>query len=423
MIRSKKLIFLGHIPEGGTLMLKRILDFAREVARYEKTAPLDSSCMRCILLWSMLVILALNLNCNGLGRPIVYVLTFLTCLVLFAVSMLLPRVRNQKRIVLLGSILITAMAFVCLLSNENAGFQNLWFYLFPAIMLIQMGLPMGAPVCILYGVCSTALFWCFPQFIPSAGYAQDYCIYYPVFYWTFFLTMVAADLFYKSYRIRREQTEREMEAEVHATMAEAQKLILSSVAAISQMIDEKDRYTSEHSRRVAAYSRTIARHLDPGLSEEALDQFYRSALLHDIGKIAVPDAILKKPSHLTNEEFGVIKQHTVWGKQILAGLEFLPQADVGASYHHERYDGTGYPAVLRGSDLPEMVWIISAADALDAMSSDRCYRKHCDLEYILGEFEKGRGTQFAPDVADAVIELLHEGVLPLGSTPGGTALL
>ena len=71
----------------------------------------------------------------------------------------------------------------------------------------------------------------------------------------------------------------------------------------------------------------------------------------------------------------------------------------------------------------EMVWIISAADALDAMSSDRCYRKHCDLEYILGEFEKGRGTQFAPEVADAVIELLHEGVLPLGSTPGGTALL
>lgn len=378
--------------------------------------------MRSILLWSMLVILLLNLSCNGFGRPIVYVLTFLICLVLFAVSLLLPRVRNQKRVVLLGSILITGMGFGCLLTNENAGFQNLWFYLFPAIMMIQMGLPLGAPVCILYGVCSTALLWFFPQFIPAVGYTRDYCIYYPVFYWTFFLVMVAADLFYKSYCIRRKQTEREMEAEVHATMEEAQKLILSSVAAISQMIDEKDRYTSEHSRRVAAYSRIIAQALDPALSEESLDQLYRSALLHDIGKIAVPDAILNKPSRLTNEEFGIMKQHTVWGKQILAGLEFLPQADVGASYHHERYDGTGYPAGLRGDDLPQMVWVISAADALDAMSSDRCYRKRCDREYILREFEKGRGTQFAPEVADTVMELLRKGVLPLGSTPEGSAL-
>lgn len=393
-------------------MFQRIHSLVAEVCRYEKTAPIDSLCMRCILLWSAAVLVALNLSCNGFDRPIVYVLTGLICLVLFGVSMLIPRVKNQKLTVTIGAVLIALMGLGCLVSNENNGFQNLWFFLLPAILLIQMGLRLAVPVCAVYGLCTTVLLWGFPELLPNA-YAWDYRIYYPVFYWEFLLAMVVADLFYKSYRIRREQTEREMEAEVQATTGEAQKLMLSSVAAISQMIDEKDRYTSEHSRRVAQYSRIIARHLDPALSEEELDQLYRSALLHDIGKIAVPDAILNKPSRLTNEEFAVMKQHTVWGKKILAGLEFLPQADVGASYHHERYNGTGYPAGLKGEDLPRMVWVISAADALDAMSSDRCYRKHCDLDYILSEFERGRGTQFSPEVADAVIELLKTGGFPL----------
>lgn len=185
--------------------------------------------------------------------------------------------------------------------------------------------------------------------------------------------MITADIFYKHYRIQQEQSEKEMEREVHATICEARQLMVSSVAAISQMIDEKDRYTSEHSHRVAEYARLIGAHM--GFAGEELDSLYRSALLHDIGKIAVPDAILNKPSRLTDEEFDIMKQHTVWGRKILEGLEFLPQADCGASYHHERFDGKGYPAGLKGGQLPEMVWIISVADALDAMGSDRCYRR------------------------------------------------
>ena len=171
-----------------------------------------------------------------------------------------------------------------------------------------------------------------------------------------------------------------MEREVHATICEARQLMVSSVAAISQMIDEKDRYTSEHSHRVAEYARLI-----------------------------VPDAILNKPSRLTDEEFDIMKQHTVWGRKILEGLEFLPQADCGASYHHERFDGKGYPAGLKGGQLPEMVWIISVADALDAMGSDRCYRGHCDRDYIIGEFRKLSGTQFEPAAVKAVVELLESG--------------
>lgn len=144
-------------------------------------------------------------------------------------------------------------------------------------------------------------------------------------------------------------------------------------------------------------------------SSEDLDSIYRSALLHDIGKVAIPDAILNKPGRLTEEEFTIMKQHTVWGKKILSGLQFLPQADYGASYHHERFDGTGYPEGIKGKDVPDIVWIISAADALDAMNSNRCYRKHCDTDYIIHEFEKGCGTQFHPIVARVVIRLLQDG--------------
>lgn len=293
-------------------MFRPILRFIRSVFRYEKTAPMDSACMRCILLWTCFILVALNLICNGFDRPVVYIFTGLICLVLLGVSLLLPRIRNKNRLTIAGAVLITLMGFVCLLSNENDGFQSLWFFLLPIVLLVQMGLSAGLPVCVLYGLATTLLFWGFPGILPNA-YTREYRIYYPIFYWEFLLVMVAADLFYKSYRIRREQTEREMEAEVQATMDEAHKLMLSSVAAISQMIDEKDRYTSEHSRRVAQYSCIIAKHLEPDISEETLDKLYRSALLHDIGKIAVPDAILKKPGRLTNEEFTVMKEHTIWG--------------------------------------------------------------------------------------------------------------
>ena len=145
------------------------------------------------------------------------------------------------------------------------------------------------------------------------------------------------------------------------------------------------------------------------LSKEQIRMITTASALHDIGKIAVPDAVLNKPERLTDEEYEVMKKHTVWGREILSGLEFLPQADLGATYHHERYDGSGYPYGMHGEELPEMVRIISAADALDAMNSNRCYRKHCDRDYIIGEFRKGAGKQFDAGVAQAVVALIEEG--------------
>ena len=192
---------------------------------------------------------------------------------------------------------------------------------------------------------------------------------------------------------------------MQATMGKAQKLILSSVAAINQMIDEKDHYTSEHSRRVAQYSRIIAKHLDPTLSEEELERLYRSALLHDIGKIGVSDSILNKHASLTDEEYEAIKQHTVIGGEILKDLTLLPNASIGAISHHERYDGTGYPYGLKGSQIPLEARIIGITDAFDAMNSSRVYRNKMMAKDILQELRAGRGRQFDPELLDKFLPI------------------
>ena len=179
-----------------------------------------------------------------------------------------------------------------------------------------------------------------------------------------------------------------------------------TIATISGAIDAKDPYTEGHSKRVADFSVKIGKKY--GLNEDDCERLYYIALLHDIGKIGVPDDILKKPARLTDEEFQVIKQHTVAGGEILKNFTILKGVDEGAKYHHERYDGTGYCYGLKGEDIPLFARIISVADAYDAMNSSRCYRKALDLDIILGEIEKGKGRQFDPQLAELAIEILKE---------------
>ena len=148
---------------------------------------------------------------------------------------------------------------------------------------------------------------------------------------------------------------------------------------------------------------------------------YNCGMLHDIGKIAIPDHILNKPDPLTDQEYEIMKTHTLWGEEILSELEFLQQADLAATHHHERYDGKGYPQGLKADELPLSVHIICAADALDAMNSDRCYRKRCTKQYIIREFEKGAGKQFEPQVAATVVQLVKSGkIQTIGETDAKT---
>lgn len=189
--------------------------------------------------------------------------------------------------------------------------------------------------------------------------------------------------------------------------AEIQEMALQTIMTIANTIDAKDTYTKGHSRRVSEYSAAIASEL--GMSDSEIHDIRSIALLHDIGKIGIPDSVLNKPGRLTDEEFGLMKLHTVRGAEILKDINMIPGIAVGAKYHHERYNGTGYPEGIAGEDIPFIARIIAVADAYDAMNSNRIYRKHLDEEKIIDELEKCSGTQFDPDIAAVFIKILKTG--------------
>ena len=184
-----------------------------------------------------------------------------------------------------------------------------------------------------------------------------------------------------------------------------------TILTIAKTVDAKDENTSQHSIRVSEYSVLIAQRL--GFSEQACDELRRTALLHDIGKIAIPDSVLNKPARLTDEEYEIMKSHVVKGADILKNFTLLEHVEEGALYHHERYDGRGYVHGLKGEEIPLNARIIGIADAFDAMTANRVYRKKLDPEYVLGELKKGRGTQFDPKLADILLELIADGTINL----------
>ena len=175
---------------------------------------------------------------------------------------------------------------------------------------------------------------------------------------------------------------------------------------LADAIDAKDPYTKGHASRVAIYSAMIARRL--GWSEEQIKNLRFAAMLHDIGKIGIPDSILNKPDRLTDIEYGIIKTHTTLGAGILKNKEVTSLAEAVAMHHHERYDGHGYPSGLSGTDIPPEARLVCIADSYDAMSSKRIYRNALTPEYIRNELVKGRGTQFDPELLDTFLTLLDE---------------
>ena len=176
------------------------------------------------------------------------------------------------------------------------------------------------------------------------------------------------------------------------------------ILALSLAVDAKDEYTNGHSRRVADYAVRIADLL--GKDEEYKEQLYYMGLLHDIGKIGIPDEIIHKNSTLTDEEYATIRQHPVIGARILDRIEEIPQLATGAYYHHERFDGRGYPDGLVGYSIPEQARILAVADSSDAMTSRRTYQDVTPQDFARSEIEKGRGTQFDPRMADAMLALI-----------------
>ena len=190
---------------------------------------------------------------------------------------------------------------------------------------------------------------------------------------------------------------------------EMERITIQAIMTVANTVDAKDDYTKGHSLRVAAYAELLAQRL--GWSEDDVQNTYYVAMLHDVGKIGVPDAVLNKPFKLTDLEFRLIKNHTIMGAEILKDFKMFPNVDVGAKYHHERYDGKGYPEGLKEESIPLIARIIALVDSYDAMTSNRVYRRRLNDDVVMQELESGKGSQWDPDLVDIFIELIKEGAL------------
>lgn len=189
-------------------------------------------------------------------------------------------------------------------------------------------------------------------------------------------------------------------------------VISQTMTTFVNFIDTKDRYTKGHSARVSYYSQKIAEKL--GMNEEQIRDIGYIGLMHDCGKLSIPGTILNKPGKLSGDEFDVMRSHTVNGERMLKDFTAIDGIKEGALYHHERYDGMGYMKGLKGEEIPLVARIICVADALDAMSSDRCYRNHLAKDVILSELKNNKGTQFDPKIAQIMIDMIENGEVFVG---------
>ena len=198
---------------------------------------------------------------------------------------------------------------------------------------------------------------------------------------------------------------------IHRRQQEYRAIVEQSLRTFAKTIDAKDKYTKGHSARVAAYSRELAKRL--GMTKDEQERIYYIALMHDIGKIGVPDSILNKPGKLTEEEMNIIRNHVNVGGEILKDFTALNGIAEGARYHHERCDGKGYCMGLSKDEIPRVARIIGVADSYDAMASDRCYRKALPEDVIVDELKQCSGTQFDPEVVPHMLAMIEEGLVPM----------
>lgn len=187
---------------------------------------------------------------------------------------------------------------------------------------------------------------------------------------------------------------------------ELRETFYATIHALADTIEKRDPYTAGHTKRVMNYSLAIGRMI--GLSKKEMENLKLSAILHDIGKIGIRDNVLLKNDKLTSDEFEKIMMHTIYGAEILNHIRQLKGVVPGVKYHHEKYDGSGYPDGLKGNDIPIIARIIAVADTFDAMTTDRPYRKGLSFDTAFEELKKHAGTQFDPDIVNAFFKAYEE---------------
>ena len=235
---------------------------------------------------------------------------------------------------------------------------------------------------------------------------KESSIYESVWFWVVLMAAAVIGLAFVMYNYFQKKN-RALIAKQEAD----RKFINQIIHTFAKCIDMRDTQNQGHSFRVAYYTRLLATKLADkrGYTDDQINEFYNIALLHDIGKLSIPDSVLNKPSRLNDEEYEIMKSHAAKGAEILKEVNIVKDLSVGAGCHHERIDGKGYPNGLAGNEIPEVARIIAVADTFDAMYSTRPYRKQLDINVVLEEIRRIRGTQLEEEVVDALLELCDEG--------------
>lgn len=203
--------------------------------------------------------------------------------------------------------------------------------------------------------------------------------------------------------------------ELESRRRQTERISLQTIKTLSVTVETKNVYTNGHSQRVADYSALIAGAL--GWDDKRINNLRNAAYMHDVGMIGIPDSIVNKPTRLTEEEYAIIQRHTLIGADILKDITLIEHVAEVAHYHHERYDGTGYPEGLSGEEIPIEARIVAVADSYDAMNSKRIYRNALEKDQIIEEFERGSGTQFDPAIAQLFVRLIREGKVDTALLP------
>ena len=304
---------------------------------------------------------------------------------------------------------LTTFTFYAVTGSMN-GFSVVWAMLMPIGVSYYLSAKAGIITSAYYELLCIVLFYTPLRNRMAANYSEITMTRFPIVFLAVSSVTIVAMVNYHRLALKEmaytDRLNEEVRRQTAVAIERANRLELMSEEIVNMLavaIDAKDRYTNGHSFRVAAYSIVLAKHL--GLSDEEIVTLRREAMLHDIGKIGIPDAILNKPGRLTSAEFNVIKSHTTIGGKILGKSENMEGAVEVATYHHERFDGTGYPTGRKDTDIPMHARIVAIADAFDAMKSDRDYRKGLNPEKIHSELVDGRGTQFDPDLLEVFLKI------------------
>ena len=318
------------------------------------------------------------------------------------------------------AIIITMMTIIIVFTFDvffvTNGFTYLWIMLVPLGVAFLFGIKEGIVASVYFEIIFIIAFYTPIKEMLGDAYQTTITNRFPILYFFHCLTtLVVIYQYHKSVLVEIDY-EKKLEEEVNNQTKKAldrakrlEKLSNDVVSAFARTIDAKDKYTNGHSSRVALYATKLAKAIN--WDEEDIKDLEIEALLHDIGKIGVPDVILNKPTKLNEDELKQIRAHTFIGKRIVEEIEDMKHVSDVVMYHHERYDGTGYPEGLAGENIPINARIVAIADAYDAMYSKRIYRDALTKDEIITEFERCKGTQFDPSLAETFVELIKNNEL------------